>query len=573
MRRAGQARPGDAARHPDSTREPSSSHAQRRSASTASEFGAVVADYVQEVSSCICSLYPFACRGCLHPCVCTQRRSVDDPLWRALPFTRVPAVVVIGRFGGCQPTRWEYHELPAETNATCLDGSPYGFYFGESNSMLRMWPRTMLHNESWVLIFEGGGWCISPEDCALRAETKLGSSTSWSRGSNISIGGLVNRCCFCTKFCRFKRVYLKSCDGHLFAGNAQIGVPPSQAGGHTTTPLRSAGQLIVRSVLDELIRHHGLARARNVLVGGCSAGGLSALLNAASIRDQLRAAGARLDRFKVVSLAGILFEPPRPLLQAPSERALGQSSTPTLLTPFEEQIRSVAQLGQLALPAQCIAVMPSGEAWRCLLGISLLEALPSDLPAFVYQSRLDLWQTNCVLSAGRSRYFGLNCSSGSWRACLGWAHPLRATSRCSTDQWKVLRTYEEVNDAALLQSAALRRQGYGSFVHSCYDHCPSGYGLIHTGAALLPGSLVNDSINFREALHLWFKDMPSDAVPAWNHTHAGCWNGLVSSKVPGKSAPPYCRRPECSMPDKLHHDDTRRLKAIIQQRGWPFQLA
>ena len=86
----------------------------------------------------------------------------------------------------------------------------------------------MRYNESWLLYFEGGGWCWSPEDCALRAESKGGSSTAWPRHDNgsVSIGGLVNRCCFCTKFCRFRRVFLKSCDGHAFAGDARIEAPP-----------------------------------------------------------------------------------------------------------------------------------------------------------------------------------------------------------------------------------------------------------------------------------------------------------------------------------------------------------
>lgn len=435
---------------------------------------------------------------------------------------------------------------------TCLDGSPYGFYVGDSHPFGRMWPRTMLHNESWLLLFEGGGWCWSPEDCALRAESQQGSSKAWMRTDNVSIGGIVNRCCFCTKFCRFRRVYLKSCDGHSFAGDAHIDVPPSNQSGSAIT-LRSAGRQIIHSVVQVLIDRYDLARARNVLVGGCSAGGLTALLNAEVIRDQLRTAGARLERFKVVSLAGIFFQP-----------SAGDSMS---LAPFEEQMRAAVRLGNMTLPESCRVRMAVGQEWRCMLGLALVEALPADLPAFIYQSRLDLWQTNCVLAAGRSRYFGLHCSSGHWRPCLGWMAHLRSSSNCAPEQWAALRAYEEANDAALAQSPALRRPGYGSFVHSCYDHCPSTYALINTGATLYPG-MVNDSINVRESLHAWFKDMANDKVPAWNHTHTGCWNGLVASKVPGKSAPLHCRRPECGPPDKMHHDDTEHVKRTIAQRGW-----
>ena len=421
----------------------------------------------------------------------------------------------------------------------------------------------MRYNESWLLLFEGGGWCWSPEDCAMRADSKQGSSKDWPKNSDkIAIGGLANRCCFCTKFCRFRRVYMKSCDGHSFAGNATIAAPASRPDS-VPSSMRSSGRVILRAVIDALTEHYALADAKSVLVAGCSAGGLSALINAKWIRSQIHAKGIRPGRFKVASLAGIFFTPP-----AHGTALLGARRA--ALSPFEEQMRAAAKLGRMHLPRDCAA--PKGEKWRCLLGLAPVEALPSDLPAFVFQSRLDVWQTNCVLAAGRSRFFALNCSSGqAWRQCLGWMLPLKSSNRCSDDQWATLRAYEESNHAAMAESPALRRTGYGSFVHSCYDHCPSTYGLINTGASLRPGT-VNDSINLRESLHLWFLDETHHRVPAWNHTHVGCWNTVVSNRVPGKAQGPWCRRMECGQGDKMHHEDTNSKLSVLRKRSWPLQL-
>ena len=462
-------------------------------------------------------------------------------------------------FGSCQPGSWRYHELPASAGATCLDGSPYGFYF--MNGIVNRRDK-MRYNETWLLLFEGGGWCWSPEDCAMRASTKQGSSKYWQKG-NVTIGGLVNRCCFCSKFCRTRRVYLKSCDGHSFAGNATIPTPANSPDGLPAT-LSSMGRLILRAVLSELIKHYGLAEAKNVLVAGCSAGGLSALLNAEWLRSEMHAHGIYPGRFKMASLAGIFFSPPRDAAIITHGRG-GMS-------PFEEQFRALVELGRMALPLRCTAVTPQDKQWRCLLGLAPVEALPADLPAFVYQSRLDLWQTNCVLAAGRSRFFSLNCSSSrEWRQCLGWMQPLKSRNKCTPAQWATLRAYEEANHAALAGSPALSRVGYGSFVHSCYDHCPSTYALINTGATVQPGA-VNDSINLRESLHQWFLDEQKDAVPAWNRTHLGCWNAVLAGQVPGKAQPPWCRRPECGPSDKMHHDDSGGILATVRKRGWPLQF-
>ena len=233
-------------------------------------------------------------------------------------------------------------------------------------------------------------------------------------------------------------------------------------------------------------------------------------------------------------------------------------------------MRAAAHLGNMQIPAKCADTMPPGEAWRCLLGMGLVEALPPSLPAFVYQSRLDLWQTNCVLAAGRSRYFQYNCSSAAWRGCLGWMAPLNGKTKCTDGQWAQLRAFEEANHATLEGLPALQRVGYGSFIHSCYDHCPTTFALINTGALLQPGA-YNDSTNPREALYEWFLEEAKDAVPAWNNTHVGCWNGYVAVRT-GRTPPGWCRKQECGPYDKMHHESAHTFENTVRTRGWPWQL-
>jgi hypothetical protein len=59
--------------------------------------------------------------------------------------------------------------LPRDDGSACLDGSPYGVYFLPSRR----------GSTKWTLYFEGGGWCATPEECAERSETPLGSSLSF----------------------------------------------------------------------------------------------------------------------------------------------------------------------------------------------------------------------------------------------------------------------------------------------------------------------------------------------------------------------------------------------------------
>lgn len=55
--------------------------------------------------------------------------------------------------------------LDVATGAQCLDGSAAGFYHRPGAS-----------NASWLVHFEGGGWCVDQADCERRAQSAIGSS-------------------------------------------------------------------------------------------------------------------------------------------------------------------------------------------------------------------------------------------------------------------------------------------------------------------------------------------------------------------------------------------------------------
>jgi hypothetical protein len=55
--------------------------------------------------------------------------------------------------------------LDGATEARCLDGTPAGFYHRPGAS-----------NDSWLVHFEGGGWCVDQADCEGRSKTAIGSS-------------------------------------------------------------------------------------------------------------------------------------------------------------------------------------------------------------------------------------------------------------------------------------------------------------------------------------------------------------------------------------------------------------
>ena len=96
----------------------------------------------------------------------------------------------------------------AEKGAVCLDGSPAGYYFR---------PGTSEGRDKWLLIFNGGGWCIGKDGtaaaaakaCSERAEGSLGSSKPWKPRLAEDAHGMTNsNCTVNPAFCTWTMVYM-----------------------------------------------------------------------------------------------------------------------------------------------------------------------------------------------------------------------------------------------------------------------------------------------------------------------------------------------------------------------------
>ena len=78
-------------------------------------------------------------------------------------------------------------------------------------------------------------------------------------------------------------IFMNYCDGGSFSGNNQSVTV------HEGTPLYFRGKRVREAVLDSLIKEHGLGKASDVVVSGCSAGGLATFLHTDQWCDALAA--------------------------------------------------------------------------------------------------------------------------------------------------------------------------------------------------------------------------------------------------------------------------------------------
>ena len=104
----------------------------------------------------------------------------------------------------------------------------------------------------------------------------IGSSKTWA--PSASIGGLLDSDCNKNPdFCNFNRVWINYCDGNSFAGNRDEPLAVVEDGVKANLFFR--GRRILDETLKTLAADYGLSRASNVLLTGCSAGGLTTYVN------------------------------------------------------------------------------------------------------------------------------------------------------------------------------------------------------------------------------------------------------------------------------------------------------
>jgi len=146
--------------------------------------------------------------------------------------------------------------------AVCLDGSPPVYYHrpGKDEGM-----------NKWFIHMQGGGWCLSMEDCYQRSLTTLGSSKKYPKTLNLeNEGGYFSADPHKNPLLHnWNSVSVRYCDGASWSGNNST---VSEFNGQK---LYFRGRPIVTALIADLLENRGLQSADEVIISGCSAGAIA----------------------------------------------------------------------------------------------------------------------------------------------------------------------------------------------------------------------------------------------------------------------------------------------------------
>ena len=392
-------------------------------------------------------------------------------------------------------------EAALKDGAVCLDGSPAGYYFRPA--------ATPDAKNDWMIWFQGGGWCYDEIDCTNRALTALGSSTTWenTRGTN---SGLMNT--DCTKnpdFCNMNFAFLPYCDGNSFSGNRD---EPYVAGGKK---IYMRGHRVLKAVLDSLRDTHGLSNAENVLLSGCSAGGLSTFLHTDYVGDYIKSISSGLKRYKAAPVSGFFLD---------HKDIYGTAS------PYTQQITYAFGMSNATsgVNQACIKANPGQES-KCNMAQYVYPHIAHDI--FPINSAVDAWQTGCVYGAKPVPLFpnqtgsenGVCNAYPDYRDCLQ-----NIAQKCNNTETALVNQYGLDFMADIQATSKYTAAGGGGFFHSCHTHCEAS-GIDFFNFAI-------NGVTIQQGVSKWWN---ANNEPASAHTYTPC-QLKAGSDVPDRRCNPTC---------------------------------
>eukprot|EP00461_Guttulinopsis_vulgaris_P001546 UN01546 len=312
--------------------------------------------------------------------------------------------------------------------ATCLDATtPGGHYVDYSLNPA--------NTHKIMLFFEGGAWTTTPKQSYTRSQGTLGSSKDWAlTKSFVNLGILSSNTTKNPVFSEFNRVYIPYCDGTSHGGTETIE--------YNGVKLTHHGDYIVDAHLEILFTEmkQRMADAGNennpeIVVAGCSAGGIASLLNTYKIRETAHII-FRNDNIKVVTIpcSGVFLE---------AKTIAGESVYPDHMRRAFDLAKPKWINKDYMLPEHPCFTKNKDDPAKCFFAQNLIPTMTT--PVYILNSVYDSWSIPCIhTSKLNEQSKALQCGvlpNAEMSNCIATAYS--AFVNCTAEQVEILRPWSQ----------------------------------------------------------------------------------------------------------------------------------
>eukprot|EP01038_Epipyxis_sp_PR26KG_P004243 gene4243-6022_t len=321
--------------------------------------------------------------------------------------------------------------VDGKSQAKCLDGTLPSFYLRKSPHF----NTSNVQSKKWFVFFEGGGWCYNLRQCYLRSKTILGSSRAYPFTLNNSSFNyyLSNNDEYNPLMFDWNIVLVRYCDGTSYAGDATVM--------YKNKPLYFRGKYNRDETIKSLLSL-GMLNASEVVIGGCSAGGLGIYLGLDNMQSIMNKANDKII-IRGFSDSGYFMQYSSSKSCITTYQSFGKDEAcVNNRIDYPSAVKSLFYFANISsgVNANCLQFMRSNkkEDSNCFFADN--AALFIKTPLFAVQPQYDQWQILHVIGGDNNQLlvneFGHNLTSS-------------------------------------LQKSLLVNSDHGAFIDSCSHHCTS----------------------------------------------------------------------------------------------------
>lgn len=326
-------------------------------------------------------------------------------------------------------------------HAKCLDGTPPVYYHT---------PGWGDGADKWFVHQQGGGWCYTIEECVSRSKGSLGSTSKDPQTRTLNGGYFDYDNKSNPLMWNWNKIEIRYCDGASVSGDRVDQEPSSK--------LWFRGRAILDAEINSILNDRGMNNATDVIVSGCSAGGLATFLHC----DHWAAAIDKATTKKSMTGTGA-----KVACMPDSGFFLDEDRAPEYHSKMKN-VYKFQQSSSAGLNAACVEAHKDDTdgAWKCIF--AQWSAAHIKTPTFPMQSQYDSWQTDNVM--------GTEGNINTTEIAFG------------------------KNLTSLVISQLLTQPQHGIFLDSCHHHCGNW------GGSRIDGDVIGT------ALQKWYT-VGSDELP------------------------------------------------------------
>lgn len=348
-------------------------------------------------------------------------------------------------------------ELDESTDAKCLDGSNYKFYFikGQGSGA-----------DKFMINWEGGAFCgvdglEFKESCLQRSKMFLGSSRMWGENQTIRVekrayGYFSSIQEYNPDFWNWNKILIKYCDGSNHQGYVKDPIVVNE------TNIWFRGYNNTKAALEFAREHLGLFDASEIILSGGSAGGQAVYIWS----NYLRSYFPKKIKLLGISDAGLFIDVYNGIAKCRLFRFLNQ------------MVALNTNSKQLDLYRGC--PFKNSQIWKCMMAEYLLMEI--NFPMFVVNSQNDI-------EALRTQA-GVPCAA--------------SPQNCSTSEISSIEAFRK-KILKLAHFMKITKPTWGSWLRSCFEHVMAGGWGWYGETKNVPNDLSGKSFSLRDALKYWYE--------------------------------------------------------------------